>query len=398
MRKIALAAATAIIISLFSGCALTGGTAFLFASALTLAGIALLIFGVTRVLQRRKTLHRSRRVSQRGLKKADRLTLAVFATATAMLLLGLLLLAVNLGPMLAADNETPEITPEPTYEERELPWKTFPPDQPIASKEYFVYSCNTDEYLRSTIDDTVAFSPTEFTTLFTAYVATKYIKPALNFRVTEEALMLVPEGAKTAGFIADQTTTAKLLVEALIVTDAVDAAYILAYTVGSSLLDDPATAEVEEIEPTVAVARFVQEMNATAKELGMTSTTFVNIDGSKAEGQKTTVADLLIMSKALFKVETIMEFMATGKDTITLSNTASFVWENNNKLVDKDNEFYCPYATGVKMARAKDGGHILISSFESNGKRLIIGVLNEKDTDQMYTDVLHLFNLTMGVY
>lgn len=399
MKKVALAATAAVILCLFSGCAVTGGTSFLLATALTIAGGALLVFGIIRALQRRKIVQRSRRVSSHRLKKADHLTLVVFGLAAALLLIGVLLLAVNLGPLIAANNgDDTETTPQTVYEERELPWKTFPPDQAIASAEYFVYSCNTDEYLRSTIDADAVIAPAEFTTLFTAYVATECVKPANSIRVTEEALALVPAGAKTAGFIANQSTTAKVLVEALVVADAADAAYIVAVNIGSSLLDDPQTAEVETVPAEAAVARFVQEMNAVAQKLGMTATKFVNPDGSAAEGQVTTITDLITLSKALFKVETLMKYAATGKDTIVLSNTASFVWENTNQLVDEDSEYYCPYATGLKMASGKDNSHILLSTFESNGKRLIIGVMHEKDPTAIYTDALHLFNLTMGVY
>ncbi len=399
MKKIALGSALAVMLCTFSGCAVTGGTFFLAAVAMAAAGVALFIYGGVRAVQRAKFVRRSRRSSGRGLKKADRLTVAVFVAATLLFAVGSMLLVANLAPLILA-NQTPteDTTPQIEYEERTLPWKTFPPDQPIASEKYFVYSCNDNTFLRSTVDENATFQPMDFTKLFTTYVAMEYIKPAGSIRITEEMLAAVPAGAKTAGFIANQSTTAKVLVEAVIVADATDAAYILAVYIGTSLLDDPTTAEIEEVPTHEAIARFVQEMNTKAKEAGMTSTTFVNPDGAVAEGQKTNITDLITMTRLLAKVETILEYTSTGKDTVSLSNTASFVWINSNELVDSDSEFYCPYAEGMKLTPFGNGAYNLLTLFKSNGKTFIIGVLNETDTEVIYTDVLHLFNLTMGLY
>ena len=103
-----------------------------------------------------------------------------------------------------------------------------------------------------------------------------------------------------------------------------------AIAVGSA--NDCAVAVAEHLAGSEAA--FVEQMNARAKELGCTGTTFVNANGLDTDGQKTltTAHDLALISVELLRHPKIIDYTSIWMDTI---RNGAFGLANTNKMLRK---------------------------------------------------------------
>lgn len=119
---------------------------------------------------------------------------------------------------------------------------------------------------------------------------------------------------------------------------------------------------------------FVNMMNARAKELGMTNTSFKNASGLDAEGHLTTARDIATMSRALMRHDKIFEYTRIWMDTLRGGQTELV---NTNKLI----RFY-KGATGLKTGTTAGAGSCLSATAERDGLSLIgvvMGYPNSKE-------------------
>jgi D-alanyl-D-alanine carboxypeptidase (penicillin-binding protein 5/6) len=238
--------------------------------------------------------------------------------------------------------------------------------------------------------------PASITKLFTCYVAMQYLQPDTVLTVGEE-LSKVGWGSSVAGLVRGDQLTVAQLTEAMLLPSGNDAAYVLAVNAGRVIMGDP-NAGVD-----TALASFMQTMNAQAKAVGMTGTNFVNPDGIHKNKHYSTFADLALLGKLSLQNPTIMEMAKIAEDQVAFvytaprQNNAQEVghWKNTNVLIDPTSEYYCPYATGLKTGKTPDAGNCLMSSFEYNGRTLIIGVFGcpkgygrFNDTTTLYEELI----------
>ncbi len=118
---------------------------------------------------------------------------------------------------------------------------------------------------------------------------------------------------------------------------------------------------------------FVAMMNARAKQLGMTNTTFKNATGLDADGHLSTAHDVAIMSAELIKHELIKNYSTVWMDTLR-NGESELV--NTNKLV----RFY-EGTTGLKTGTTSGAGYCLSATAERNGLELV-AVIMAGDTSQ----------------
>ena len=125
--------------------------------------------------------------------------------------------------------------------------------------------------------------PASLTKLMTAYLVFQEIKSgrlSLTSKIACSAAANKEPPSKIGIPVGGELTVDKAL-QALIIKSANDVAVMLAEAVAGN---EPA---------------FVERMNATAKRLGMTRTTFVNANGLPADEQVTTARDLAKLSRAI---------------------------------------------------------------------------------------------------
>ena len=237
--------------------------------------------------------------------------------------------------------------------------------------------------------------PASITKLFTCYVAMQYLQPDMVLTVGEELSKVAP-GSSVARLVRGDQLTVAQLTEAMLLPSGNDAAYVLAVNAGRVIRDD-LNAGVEK-----ALASFMETMNAQAKAVGMTGTNFVNPDGIHKKQHYSTVADLALLGKISLENPTIMEMAKIAEDRVEFVYTTprqsdteeAGHWKNTNALIDPTSEYYCLYATGLKTGKTPNAGNCLMSSFECNGRTLIIGVFGCPKEEDRFIDSLQLFRET----
>ncbi|WP_333797960.1 D-alanyl-D-alanine carboxypeptidase family protein [Rheinheimera sp.] len=129
--------------------------------------------------------------------------------------------------------------------------------------------------------------------------------------------------------------------------------------------NDACVALAEHIAGTESA--FAELMNAHAKRLGMTNTTYVNSHGLPAEQQRTTARDMAKLSVALirdvpeeYKIYSEKEYVFNG---IKQYNRNGLLWD---KSLNVD---------GIKTGHTSEAGYSLITSATKDGMRLISVVM-----------------------
>lgn len=137
------------------------------------------------------------------------------------------------------------------------------------------------------------------------------------------------------------------------------------------------------------VASFVMEMNARAFDLGMRSTRFDAPQGSNAETQYTTAADLARLCRALSEYDVLTPYFQTWRD---------FLRGEATELVN-ENTFSRTYEghIGFKASHTEQSGWCLAEGATRNGMTCIAVVLNGAE-DQRFADVKQLLKAGFSQY
>lgn len=289
-------------------------------------------------------------------------------------------------PPTQATEAATEATAAPTFPKNvPITWATYPEGRELTARKAFVYDCVTDSfaYVHGSPDDQVY--PASITKLFALHVALLYLDPAQTV-TAGDVLDLVGELSSVAEIQKGDTLTVDMLVQGTLLPSGCDATYILAAEVGWQLSGDPT------LSPAAAVEVFVDEMNRQAQLNGMTGTHFVSPDGNHHDDHYTCLQDLVIIAKLILANETMMQYTGVFKDTVTFDSGRSQLWENTNLLLTPSSEYYCPYAIGLKTGRTNEAGSCLLSVFDIEGSRCIIGVFDCPQREDRFADALQLLN------
>jgi D-alanyl-D-alanine carboxypeptidase len=194
--------------------------------------------------------------------------------------------------------------------------------------------------------------PASLTKLMTAYLVFQEIKSgrlSLTSKIACSAAANKEPPSKIGIAVGGELTVDKAL-QALIIKSANDVAVMLAEAVAGN---EPA---------------FVERMNATAKRLGMTRTTFVNANGLPADEQVTTARDLAKLSRAVltdfpeYAHYWSMPHMRFGKNRLN---------SHNQLLRSVDG------ADGLKTGFTCDSGFNIVASATRDGRQLVAVVLGD---------------------
>ncbi|MBV9955988.1 MAG: D-alanyl-D-alanine carboxypeptidase [Pseudolabrys sp.] len=197
---------------------------------------------------------------------------------------------------------------------------------------------------------TYPWYPASVTKLMTAYTSLRAVKEG---KIKLDSLLTVSKNATAQaptkmGFAAGTRVTLDNALKMIMVKSANDISVTIAEGVGGS------------------IDGFSDMMNANAKRLGMTQTSYVNPNGLPADGQITSARDLAILARAL-----IREFPEYNSYwNISSIRYGRRVMRNYNSLIDR-----YPGADGMKTGFICASGFNLVASASRNGRRLIAVVL-----------------------
>lgn len=296
-------------------------------------------------------------------------------------------------------------TPETTTQETTQPaptWMTFPSNRALSCQQYFVYDCNAGRFLTASGQESERVYPASITKLATALVALEHLKPD-TVVTADNVLDMVVWGSSVAGIELGDTLTVEQLIEAMLLPSGNDAAYVLAAAAGRAIAGEA------QLPASEAVEMFMFVMNARVKELGMTASSFVNPDGIHEDTHYMSFADLALLGKLSMENPTILKYanLAVGNnpnyippadgETESTEENAQKQWKNTNALIHPEHKYYCPYAVGLKTGQTPSAGSCLLSAFDYEGRKLIVGVFGCPERDDRFPDTLQLFNQAIGL-
>lgn len=219
----------------------------------------------------------------------------------------------------------------------------------VDARAYGVFDLTTDRWLAGDgIDTPLAVG--SIMKLLTALVAMQAGDPTRM--VTMPDLQLDPRES-AIGLVPGQELPRDVLIRAMLIVSANDAARVLARDIGG----DEAT--------------FVAMMNAAAQQLGLTNTLAANPTGLDEGGARSTVRDVVRLSSVLMQDEA---FRTTVARTFARMHGTE---------IPASNDLLTMYqgADGIKTGTTTDAGHCLAASATRDGRQIVVVVLGSSSDE-----------------
>lgn len=140
--------------------------------------------------------------------------------------------------------------------------------------------------------------------------------------------------------------------------------------------NDAAVAVAEHIGG--SVDGFAEMMNSKAKEIGMTSSHFVNPNGLDNDEHFVTARDMTLLGQYAMKNSTFMNLISNESHKMPKTNKQnSRVIENFDLLIRTDKSEYYQYANGMKTGSTRGAGGCLVASATKDGQDLVCVVFGD---------------------
>ena len=187
--------------------------------------------------------------------------------------------------------------------------------------------------------------------------------------MTQEFKDIQNANGMTAGLRIGETVRRIDLLYALLVSSANDAASVIAYDVGGSVLD------------------FVRQMNTRAAELGCTGTNFTCAHGLFDYGNVSTAEDMARIAAECYKNPTFVQVSGTAAYTMPATNLHQNerTINSTNPLTDTGSEFYRSYIKCVKGGFTTLAGRCAVAFAEQGGHTYGLVILHA-DNASLYTE------------
>ncbi|MGN0536872.1 MAG: D-alanyl-D-alanine carboxypeptidase family protein [Acutalibacteraceae bacterium] len=195
--------------------------------------------------------------------------------------------------------------------------------------------------------------PASTTKIMTYIIVAEQVDDFENTRIKVDGSilhMLDGTGSSMAGIKADETLSIYQLLCCLMIHSGNDAALILADYIGGG-----------------DISKFVDMMNAKAKELGCKNTNFANPHGLHNENHYTTAEDMAIITQYALTLPQFSEITNTVVSDC-LGDDRYLVTTNSMIDANRGGSYYYSYARGVKTgSTGTDSGYCLVSTAVRNG-------------------------------
>ena len=234
--------------------------------------------------------------------------------------------------------------------------------------------------------------PASTTKIMTAILVLENAQLTDIATVSSNAVKSIPEGYSHASLQIGEQFTVEQLLHVLLIPSANDAANVLAEHVAGS------------------VAEFANMMNQKAIEIGCKNTHFVNPSGIHSNDHYSTAYDLALIGQYAMKNNIFRSIV--GKTSCSLPATKQYglddrVFTTTNALLKPNsnleiNNYYYPYAIGIKTGFTTPAGNCLVAQSSNNGLDFIVTVLggaqDANGISQRYSDIIQLFNYAYENY
>jgi len=209
------------------------------------------------------------------------------------------------------------------------------------------------------------------TKIMTAYVVLKMA--ASHPEVLEEVITFSKRAddtvGSTAGVRAGESLTVGELIYGLMLPSGNDASVALAEHFGRKF----AKAE-ESLDDAKSYDRFIEQMNATVRDLKMLNSNFVNPHGLTDKAHLSTAGDLAKLAIAALEVPRFRDYVTCRQHGCEVTGAGGYKrnlkWENTNRLLGIEGY------TGLKTGTTDAAGACLVSCSQRGDRELIVVLLN----------------------
>ncbi|OGG05040.1 hypothetical protein A2Z33_07200 [Candidatus Gottesmanbacteria bacterium RBG_16_52_11] len=274
----------------------------------------------------------------------------VFAAAFILLTPGRLL------PVTPVPLELPVLTrPSPLPLPKPAPYPVnrsgIVPGSEITAEAIIIRDLTSGVYMYKMNSD-IQLSPASTTKILTALVTLDIMNP--DDVVTVNTVM---NDGMAMGLFTGERMTVENLLYGMLIHSGNDAAYALAENYPGG------------------VAAFVDAMNAKARTLHLTGSSFTNPVGYDDPGHKMTALDLSQLASVALSNRTISKMVAIPSITVSdVTHTYFHQLKNVNQLLGK-----IPGVAGIKTGWTQEAGENLVTLVERNNRKVIMVVLHSQD-------------------
>ncbi len=243
----------------------------------------------------------------------------------------------------------------------------FPGAPEVASSSALVFNLETEEILYQKNTDG-RLDPAAFTKLMTALLAFEYRAQNGNIDVVVKEEMLSSAGGTSMNLKVEENISFDDLLSGLVVQNANDAALVIASVVGGN------------------ITSFVEKMNDRAKALKMENTYYSNPTGVDSATMYTTLSDVLLLCKALYRVNDFMLLSEKEKVTIPATNlTGERVYTNKNALVPYSYvlDYYMSGVRGMVAGFTPRAGYCVATVREKKASKNLVIVSGGMDRSEL---------------
>lgn len=231
----------------------------------------------------------------------------------------------------------------------------------VSAKAALVASLDTGEFLYTkNIDDKVY--PASITKIMTALLILEHpeFRPDTVLTMTEEIDQYVTgTGLAVSNIKVGEQFTGQDLIYLILMPSYADCTYLGAIHFGGS------------------VDNFVAQMNARAKELGLTNTHYGNPVGLHDEDTYTTARDTYTLTCHALKNELFKTVCESSRYKMPATNmSAERTLSTTNMMQDNTTNYFYTYARGVKTGFTNQAGRCLVSTASYGGYRYLCVVMN----------------------
>lgn len=153
-----------------------------------------------------------------------------------------------------------------------------------------------------------------------------------------------------------------------------------------------------------SIDAFARLMNEKAKEIGCTSTNFVNAHGLHDNRHVTTAKDMFLIASYALQNEIFCDIINEYSCTIPATNKSEErTLLSTIDLEIPEKEVYCEYITGVKSGFTDEAGRCLITKAEKGKESYLLVTLGANrdkwyNANMAFTDALTLFEYCFAEY
>ncbi len=252
-----------------------------------------------------------------------------------------------------------------------------------AANQAFIYDVKNDCFILLKGEEKVIY-PASTTKLLTALISLKYLSPDEIITCGEE-VTFIESGSSIAYVKEGMELTVDMLIGGMMIPSGNDAAYALAAATGRKILQD------ENASAKDAVDAFVEKMNSYGKEIGLCGSNFCVPDGYYGDEHYSTLEDMLIISKLASENEIISKYAVLPSCDVLYASGETNTWYTTNYCLEKDNEYYSPYITGLKTGSLDDYYNIICTATDGNDS-YIIGLFGLKNKEIRYAEAQKIAN------